>query len=171
MKKGNLSNPSGAHLNETIFRSYEQWFLQLEACYPEPLTIAPAELRAVTFAAQMRTAANAFLQGTYESPIEKDKFRLIWKDVVVRVVSSSVVISQRGTSVKEATGIQTSLTPSTYFTVLKNPTLDQLNAICTLHSSGATSLPSLIEGEIPFDFTCPETLILQAQPDGTHLLL
>jgi len=171
MKKGSRYNPSGSHLNEHIFRKYEDFFVQLLACYPNPLTLHPTNIAASTFRQQIRVAANALLQHGYPSSVTPEALSPIWNSVVVIIHNDHIVIGPRASVTEAIRATETSTTPPSFLCELTNPTLAQLNALRAMYESGASVVPSRIVGEIPPGYEHSPLVTLQPQPDGSHLML
>lgn len=166
--KGKFSNPDGPHLGLTNLRRFLPHLRSLLLTYPDPLILIPDSLCVTTFAARFRDAANAVITQRHSVPIDFDTFSSIWSKVTVRIVGETVVVGPRTAEIPLA-AIQAP--PSTYALTLENPTLDQLNAATLLITTGATLLPIQILGNIPSDYVRPPLILLNPQPDGSHLLI
>lgn len=172
MRKGTLSNPTGYHLRESVFRSYEDWLLRLVACYPEPLVITPTSHSPRTFACGLRDAANSFIQNRWASPLPYDEFCAKWKGCCVRDTSTQVVVAPPFIPVSQAIGTDAvALATPKFLMTLDSPSLVQLNAVAQLYTSGVTMQPTCIKGDVPAGFEVPSGVGLYPQEDGSYLLL
>lgn len=171
MRKGLFTNPTGPHLSESIFRTYEPFFERLLACHPEPLSITPSGIVPRTFCARMRDAANAFILYRYASSLDYDTFVAVWKSVVCRPTFDKVIIGPRAgvAAVSEDIGRETTVA-STLDRTVDSPTTDQLLALANLYVTGLATNPTRITGKLPIG-NLPPGVILSLQPDGSYLLL
>lgn len=166
--KGNLSNPQNPHISEENFRRFEDWFVKLLAVYPEPLVVTPEGMAVQTFSTAIRSAANAFLLNSYPSTVPLEDFRLVWKDTVVSVVGPTVVIRKRSVKLTEALGENNA--PASYLFELTSPSVEQLNAIAQLYTTGVSQLPTRIAGSLPPQFTPPFGVVLHPQTSDSWLM-
>lgn len=169
--KGNLSNPTGPHLNERLFRRFEDT-LQSFFDSPSGLTVTVTKITARSFVQTARQAINAFLQHRYTSTIPYDEFLTLWQNSQIRAVSPTEV--QFGPKGQRAVPLTTDSGPSSaYAFEITNPTEEQIVAATSAIRTGLTTLPIHLLGQLPtntHDLISPYA-ILQPLPDGTYILI
>lgn len=170
--KGRLTNPTGRHLRESVFRSFEPHIKEFYDAYPNPVYFQPFQMAATTFSCQLRAAITSLLQHEFSCSMDLDTLAQYWKDSAVRIQlkddNEIVYLGPRKVTQRNAEPVAPS---ANYALTLVSPTLDQLNAACLLIISGATQLPVRVDGDLPEGFEKPAEIMLNSTPDGSHILL
>jgi len=169
--KGNLDNPEGAHLSESVFRKYEDVLKAIVENYPAPFIFTPTTLQATTVVVWLRNAANAVLTHNYPTDLDIERLREIWKKVRVMNQGSKVVVSTRESQQEAKVQIaRAAFHDEPKVLTINNPSIRVLDGLCILILEGALTNPTLLTGTVP-DYTVPPGVVLETNSDGTHTIL
>lgn len=148
MPKG-PTNPSGPHLNEAVFRRYENELLAFVSNYPAVHSFQPRDFAVTTAAAQLRNAINAHVFHAYESKVDPNALHEAWQASMITRTANTVFIgppeSVRETLATAGRGVA----DLGYYPDIENPSIAELDALATLFTTSALTRPARLRGVLP----------------------
>lgn len=172
MRKGELSNPNGLHLNERTFHRYEPFLAEVISHWPKAQRFVPSGVSIATFSARIRDAANAFVHLNLPSKLLPDREDFIskWDLVQVQPRRDCVIVGMP----EAAPPNSVDLVPreqKPYLFEVTNPTVPQLQSISFLIYTKAITEPVLLLGQIPGEVKLYVGTSIESLEDGNHLIL